>query len=785
MNSVNLVFALVFDSESRGLLATCRAGLRRLSVILLMTILAGQLAAQEAKLFEQEPFDVVTLNAQNQGRVLKTFPLALPGRRIPTNPNPNATLRIRMLNNPDEEFDLAWRGVEKIELFEERVLLEARQLTKAGRFDDAFEQLGFLQNKYPKTRGLETSVDQLLFAEASALYRERRFDRAILLLNEIYQRNPSRRGLTTALTRVSKSLFAIRMKAGDYRDARRIVSLAEEQYGNALGTSISDWKKQLQAAAAKVLRTAKQQLDDGDLRSAYMSSRKAFQIWPDTPDVRQMVAETSEKYPLLSVAVSQRYADSDVNPMFNWATRRATRLQYRRLFELVAVGPDGAEYDCPVGKAEVPDDGRSFAVQLMSEGDSTASFIGMVVARRLLQMAAPATAVYDPSWSMVLAELNLKNVDDLQIKLRRPVLRVQALLDTADISGQVESLRQAWQPYTLNKAADDAQMVSFLANERYVLAGSSQPREIVERQFDNPQQAVQALRRGEVDLVARVFPADVTQLSRDKSIVVQPYRIPSMHILVPNQERPHAGNRIFRRAMAYAIDRQKILDRDLLGGFELSGCQLVSGPFPIGIGNDDPLAYAYDARVEPLPYDPRHARTLVQLAQIGLEASAAKAKKEKPVLNELVLVHPPNEIARIACNEIVADLSILKISCRLRVLEPGVSWPDDDDWDFLYVDYVMGEPLVDARRLLASDGFARCASPHLNLALRQLDQVDSWREAGSRLRAIHQVCSDDMSVIPLWQLGDRLARRKLVDGLLEQPIGTYQDIEAWRLSAEQ
>ena len=123
MNSVNLVFALVFDSESRGLLATCRAGLRRLSVILLMTILAGQLAAQEAKLFEQEPFDVVTLNAQNQGRVLKTFPLALPGRRIPTNPNPNATLRIRMLNNPDEEFDLAWRGVEKIELFEFLLLI--------------------------------------------------------------------------------------------------------------------------------------------------------------------------------------------------------------------------------------------------------------------------------------------------------------------------------------------------------------------------------------------------------------------------------------------------------------------------------------------------------------------------------------------------------------------------------------------------------------------------------------------------------------------------------------
>ena len=115
-----------------------------------------------------------------------------------------------------------------------------------------------------------------------------------------------------------------------------------------------------------------------------------------------MVAETSQKYPLLSVAVSQQYAASDESPMFNWARRRASRLQYRRLFELDGVGPDGSEYTCPVGKDQVAEDGRSFSVQFLSEGDSAASFIGMSVARRLLDMADSSETAYDPScWTTI------------------------------------------------------------------------------------------------------------------------------------------------------------------------------------------------------------------------------------------------------------------------------------------------------------------------------------------------------------------------------------------------
>ena len=254
------------------------------------------LYAQETKIYEQEPYDVITLNAANQGRILRVLPLDLPERRVEPDPNPNATLRIRLVENPDEEIDVAWGRIEKIDLFEDRVLRRARQLVRNREFDDAFEHLGFLQNNYPNTPGLEEAVDSLLFAEASALYRERRFDRAILLLNEVYQRNPNRRGLITALTRVSQALFAERIKNQDYRDARRIVQIADDQYGSNLANSVRNWKGQLQSIAEGVLGEARQHGQAGDDRAAYMSSRRAYEIWPDTPGVREMMVSTARRY---------------------------------------------------------------------------------------------------------------------------------------------------------------------------------------------------------------------------------------------------------------------------------------------------------------------------------------------------------------------------------------------------------------------------------------------------------------------------------------------------------
>jgi hypothetical protein len=169
------------------------------------------------------------------------------------------------------------------------------------------------------------------------------------------------------------------------------------------------------------------------------------------------------------------------------------------------------------------------------------------------------------------------------------------------------------------------------------------------------------------------------------------------------------------------------------------------------------------------------------LAQIEMQKEAQKNQETPPQLTSLVLAFPASELARVACASMVEDLKLLGIDCTLQPLAPGSCWPEDDTWDLLYLDCVLEEPLVDAPHLLATDGLAACSSPHLNLALRQLQRATNWNQAGDRLRAVHQICFDDTSVIPLWQLVDHLATARELTGLADQPITPYHGVENWTL----
>jgi hypothetical protein len=49
------------------------------------------------RLFEQDPFDQITLDEQNHGVVLKVKPLDVPGRQVPAKPPPADKLLVRLI----------------------------------------------------------------------------------------------------------------------------------------------------------------------------------------------------------------------------------------------------------------------------------------------------------------------------------------------------------------------------------------------------------------------------------------------------------------------------------------------------------------------------------------------------------------------------------------------------------------------------------------------------------------------------------------------------------------
>ncbi len=86
------------------------------------------------------------------------------------------------------------------------------------------------------------------------------------------------------------------------------------------------------------------------------------------------------------------------------------------------------------------------------------------------------------------------------------------------------------------------------------------------------------------------------------------FPLPSVHMLVPCSDHKFIADRNFRRALQYAINREDILNGELLQNRTIPGCRVVSGPFPAGLEVSDPLGYAYDEKIEARSYQPKWPR---------------------------------------------------------------------------------------------------------------------------------------------------------------------------------
>jgi hypothetical protein len=280
-------------------------------------------------------------------------------------------------------------------------------------------------------------------------------------------------------------------------------------------------------------------------------------------------------------------------------------------------------------------------------------------------------------------------------------------------------------------------------------------------------------------MLDRVNPWTLASLRADPRVVVEPYALPLVHCLIPNLRRPLMSDRNFRRALAFGIQRQAILNQ-LLGGAQIPGCVVTSSPFPLGISVNDPMGYASDETIEPRPYEPRLAKALSFVALETYSKLQQGKGKELKTVPKLTLAYPPDEIARLACASIKIQLGLVGIPIELRVLDSPLPTKIPDDVDLMYAELAMWEPVIDARRLLGENGMVGQCSSYMSLALRQLDEASEWVQVRGSLRRVHRLAHDDIAVVPLWQLIEHFAYRDNLRGVAPRPVTLYQNIEQWR-----
>ena len=600
-----------------------------LASMLGLCFLGGALA--DEPLFEQDPFDQVTLDENNNSAVLKVKPLDLPDRRLPATPDPESNLVIRLVDQPDKKYEVAWKSIHKVDLFEQMVLNKANELTAAENLDEAYNYFRFLEENYSRLPGLAEAHNEFLFKQAKTFFGKQQYRNALGVLRELYRRSPQRPRLDNVMGAMTEKLVEQYAVTADYASIRALLRKLAACYPNH--PLVAKWETRLRDEAAAHLADAQRFQQAGDLHKASASIRRVVLLWPALSGAKELAEAIHKQYPRVVVGICQAAPDrspgdrgDDLELVSDWVARRDARLVSRALSEFTAAGPQGGQYACPFGAVKMGETPRRFSIALNHD----ALLSGCDVARGLLAMADRADAAYRPEWAEIFAAVTVHDASQVDIELVEGHLRPQAFLDAPlfrdAVSGappaeaQGSATQVASGPYARSEAT--ATEAVYVLNPRYFARTPTQPREIVQRNCADAAAGVAALHRGEIQVLDRVDPWQVQSLRGDAGVTVQSYALPRQHCLVPNARRPLTANRTFRRALAYAINRRAVLEQ-LLRGDTLPGCVPLQGPMPMGTAAHDPLGYAADPEIKPWPYDPRLA---LALAEGGRREAAAAGK---------------------------------------------------------------------------------------------------------------------------------------------------------------
>ena len=120
----------------------------------------------------------------------------------------------------------------------------------------------------------------------------------------------------------------------------------------------------------------------------------------------------------------------------------------------------------------------------------------------------------------------------------------------------------------------------------YKIESDRQQPVIVEQLFRDASAAVDELVQGNIDVVDRISVADLSRLKTEPELIVRPYVLPTVHMLVPKIRGELKDDMNFRSGLSHAINREMLVRDVFCGGQEVDGCEVISGPFPIGTTNN-------------------------------------------------------------------------------------------------------------------------------------------------------------------------------------------------------
>ncbi len=473
----------------------------------------------ERPLIDTPPFDVVVLTQTAGGKAVKIAPL--PQRNYDNRPADTEKLQVVLLSHPERKYEILWRDIEKLNLYERMIYDEAMKKLGEKDFINAFMNLSFLMQNYPKTPNLEKLRRDFLFQSAAVMFAESRSEfsryfQTMSTLEELRATAPDyeANSVMAGLAKVTDTLLKYYESKGDMASAKQLLARLDKTYGEKL-QSVVDWKAKLLNMAEQRKAEAIALMNEGKFREARAAAIDMSNISPDIEGGPALLEEIRRRYPMIRVGVTQRAGDLDPGSLVNWSARRAGALVYRPVVKFMDTGTQGGKYQFALGKDEA--ERRQSATDDEHRSQDTGRYQRIRSGSNSYATRYPNDATYDPSWPRLSAAYRLPTHSTAgALAASTRFAASSAAIQFPRYTGRRVTTSRSLSPQDSRQERNS--FCAARAASRYDVTV-----EIVEIFYEDPKVAANDLLRGEIDAVDQVYPSDARRYEQSKLAKVGSY----------------------------------------------------------------------------------------------------------------------------------------------------------------------------------------------------------------------------------------------------------------------
>lgn len=747
----------------------------------------SQMRVPSAKdLLEQvEPIDWLVLKKDSSGEQP-----VIEAESVPDRPNTlekykaenKKRLDIFLPGGTSPEVNLPVSAIDRIiyaqDLMLERVKLLLRDATPEN-IETAFELVMLVERRLPKWSKTGPRLQTLLFQDAQQKLARQEQELALALLEECHQLPGVYDGLeplpdvTRQVGEIIEDLVSKAVAKEDFQKAQHFIRRVGETFPQH--PVRQRWLTKLEQMAQVHYDAARQNFEQKNYPAAAASIQAGVRIWRPQGDNAAIYRQVLTRYQQLFVGVvslGQKF------PVTTSVAKRHKELQDAKLFE-----PYRAEnvvyYNTDIFEQWDPLDLGRRVVFTLKKQQPYSSGLPQITSPNIVDTLKarldPANKAYNERFASYIKEFLVSSPHEFEVRFSRIPLRVEALFSfpATTPDGEVYSRR-------FEKASQDDKKISFARRlpepegvVDYHIA------EVIEKKFKNSSQAIQAMQRGEIQMIPHLQPWEIDSFETGKDFYRRQYAQPFVHVIQLNPQTEILKNTQVRRALSKSIDRERILKRVILQDAAMRHGRVVAAPWPS-------QSYANSSLVEAPNYSLaglREAAALRGTAEMVLKADKKEGEaedgprtKELPTLR-LVLEDDP-VITR-------ATGQILKFWSTAGFKVEVVPTTDDPNaWDMVYHKLKMTEPLTDIWPFLTLSDEATVDGllvlpDWLKQKLIDLDFTGNFPAAEADLRLLHRHLSAQGFFIPLWEIDDYAVFSTSISGFPQTPVSPYQNVTSW------